>query len=140
VLCVCFRPDGKLVACSTLNAQIVVIDINQVEQNSIISTIECKHDLSYSRKDTDKITAKKTAFGKAFKSLCFTTDGEYIIAGGKSKFICIYNIKEEILVKRFEISCNMSFDGISVSVAVFFSEYKNDFVGQVPRGHYLNAF
>ena len=41
-------------------------------------------------------------------------DGEYLIAGGKSKYICIYNIKEEMLVKRFEISQNKSFDGIDV--------------------------
>jgi periodic tryptophan protein 2 len=40
-------------------------------------------------------------------------DGDFIIAGGKSKYICIYNIKEEMLVKRFEISQNKSFDGIS---------------------------
>lgn len=41
-------------------------------------------------------------------------DGEYLIAGGKSKYVCIYNVKEEMLVKRFEISQNKSFDGINV--------------------------
>lgn len=41
-------------------------------------------------------------------------DGEYIIAGGKSKYICIYNVKEEMLVKKFEISQNKSFDGTDV--------------------------
>ena len=51
---------------------------------------------------------------RAFRSLCFTMDGEYVIAGGKSKYICIYNVKEESLVKRFEISQNKSFDGIDV--------------------------
>jgi hypothetical protein len=53
---------------------------------------------------------------RAFKSLCYTMDGEYLIAGGKSKYICIYNIKEEMLVKRFEISQNKSFDGIDVRI------------------------
>ena len=42
-------------------------------------------------------------------------DGEYLIAGGKSKYICIYNIKEEMLVKKFEISQNKSFDGTDVN-------------------------
>ncbi len=51
---------------------------------------------------------------RAFKSLSFTPDGEYLIAGGKSKYICIYNVKEEVLVKRFEVSQNKSFDGIDV--------------------------
>lgn len=39
-----------------------------------------------------------------------------MIAGGKSKYICIYSVKEEVLVKRFEISQNKSFDGIDVSL------------------------
>lgn len=54
-------------------------------------------------------------YSRSFKSLCYTSDGEYIIAAGKSKYICIYSVKEQILVKRFEISCNKSFDGIDVS-------------------------
>ena len=59
-----FRPDGKSIACSTLDAQIVFININEVDQQAILGTIECKHDLGYSRKETDKVTAKKLQFGK----------------------------------------------------------------------------
>lgn len=112
VLTVCFRPDGKVIAASTLNAQIVFININEVDQQAVTGAIECKLDIGYSRKETDKITAKKLQFGKSFKSLCYTMDGQYLIAGGKSKYICIYSAKEEVLVKRFEISQNKSFDGI----------------------------
>jgi hypothetical protein len=64
VLSVCFRPDGKAIACSTLDAQIVIININDTDQQAVIGTIECKHDLGYSRKETDKVTAKKLQFGK----------------------------------------------------------------------------
>jgi periodic tryptophan protein 2 len=64
VLAVCFRPDGKHVACSTLDGQIVIINISEVDQQAVVKTIECKHDLGYSRKDTDKVTAKKLQFGK----------------------------------------------------------------------------
>jgi periodic tryptophan protein 2 len=63
-LTVCFRPDGKVIACSTLNAQIVVININEVDQQAVVGSIECKHDIGYSRKETDKVTAKKLQFGK----------------------------------------------------------------------------
>lgn len=34
------------------------------------------------------------------------------MAGGQSKFVCIYNIKEQMLMKKFEISCNLSFDAM----------------------------
>lgn len=64
VLAVCFRPDGKAIALSTLDAQITFIDINEVDQQAVTGYIECKHDVGYSRKDTDKITAKKLQFGK----------------------------------------------------------------------------
>ncbi len=63
-LAVCFKPDGKYIACSTLDAQIVIININEVDQQAVVNTIECKQDLGYSRKETDKITAKKLQFGK----------------------------------------------------------------------------
>lgn len=32
-----------------------------------------------------------------------------------SKFVCIYHVKEQILRKKFEISCNLSLDAMEVS-------------------------
>lgn len=37
-----------------------------------------------------------------------------MLAGGQSKFVCIYNVKEQMLMKKFEISCNLSFDAMEV--------------------------
>lgn len=51
---------------------------------------------------------------RSFASLCYSADGESILAGGQSKFVCIYNVKEQMLMKKFEISCNLSFDGMEV--------------------------
>lgn len=51
---------------------------------------------------------------RSFTALCYSADGESILAGGQSKFVCIYNIKEQMLMKKFEISCNLSFDGMEV--------------------------
>lgn len=31
-----------------------------------------------------------------------------------SKFVCIYHVKEQILRKKFEISCNLSLDAMEV--------------------------
>lgn len=46
--------------------------------------------------------------------MCYSADGESILAGGQSKFVCIYSIKEQMLMKKFEISCNLSFDAMEV--------------------------
>lgn len=49
---------------------------------------------------------------RAFTSLCYSADGECILAGGQSKNVCIYNVKERILLKKFEITQNRSFDAV----------------------------
>lgn len=51
---------------------------------------------------------------RAFTTLCYSADGESILAGGMSKFVCIYHVKEQILRKKFEISCNLSLDAMEV--------------------------
>ncbi|XP_053398750.1 periodic tryptophan protein 2 homolog [Mercenaria mercenaria] len=109
VLAVSFRPDGGELAVSTLNAQISFWEPHQAKQ---VGSIEGRHDIGYSRKEQEKITAKKSAFGKAFNTVCYSADGKCILAGGRSKNVCIYSVADQMLIKKFEISCNMSFDGM----------------------------
>ncbi|NWV00060.1 PWP2 protein, partial [Upupa epops] len=111
VLVVAFRPDGKELAVAALNGQITFWDPENAVQ---VGSIEGRHDLQMGRKELDKITAKQAAKGKSFTTLCYSADGQSLLAGGLSKFVCIYNIKEQILVKKFEISCNYSLDAMEV--------------------------
>lgn len=46
--------------------------------------------------------------------MCYSADGQSVLAGGMSKFVCIYHVKEQILRKKFEISCNLSLDAMEV--------------------------
>ncbi|XP_028348517.1 periodic tryptophan protein 2 homolog isoform X2 [Physeter macrocephalus] len=108
-LAVTFRPDGAELAVATLNSQITFWDPENAVQTG---SIEGRHDLKTGRKELDKITAKHSAKGKAFTTLCYSADGESILAGGMSKFVCIYHVKEQILRKKFEISCNLSLDAM----------------------------
>ncbi|NXT13279.1 PWP2 protein, partial [Prunella fulvescens] len=111
VLVVAFRPDGKELAVAALNGQITFWDHENAVQTG---SIEGRHDLQMGRKELDKITAKQAAKGKSFTTLCYSADGQSILAGGLSKFVCIYNVKEQILMKKFEISCNHSLDAMEV--------------------------
>ncbi|NXX09571.1 PWP2 protein, partial [Larus smithsonianus] len=111
VLVVAFRPDGKELAVASLNGQITFWDHENAVQTG---SIEGRHDLQMGRKELDKITAKQAAKGKSFTTLCYSADGQSILAGGLSKFVCIYNVKEQILMKKFEISCNFSLDAMEV--------------------------
>uniref|UniRef100_A0A8C8A4E8 PWP2 small subunit processome component n=1 Tax=Oryzias sinensis TaxID=183150 RepID=A0A8C8A4E8_9TELE len=108
-LAVTYRPDGQELAVATLNGEIMFWNPNTGTQTGSISG---RHDLEVGRKDTDKVTAKQLAKGKSFTSVCYSADGESILAGGQSKFVCIYNVREQMLMKKFEISCNLSFDAM----------------------------
>ncbi|XP_004696955.1 periodic tryptophan protein 2 homolog [Echinops telfairi] len=108
-LAVAFRPDGAELAVATLNSQIVFWDPESAVQTG---SVEGRHDLRSGRKELDKITAKHSAKGKSFTTLCYSADGQSILAGGLSKFVCIYHVREQILVKKFEISCNLSLDAM----------------------------
>ncbi|KAG9473021.1 hypothetical protein GDO78_015312 [Eleutherodactylus coqui] len=108
-LAVTFRPDGRELAVASLDGQITMWDSEKGIQTG---SIEGRHDLQMGRKETDKITAKHSAKGKAFTSLCYSADGNALLAGGASRFVCIYHVREQLLAKKFEISCNYSLDGM----------------------------
>jgi len=109
VLAIAFRPDGKELCSSTLDGQLQFWDI---ENASINGTIEGKKDIMGGRKSTDIRTAKNNADTKHFTSVHYSADGSCVIAGGKSKFICFYEISQKILLKKFQISYNRSLDGV----------------------------
>nr|CAD7203149.1 unnamed protein product [Timema douglasi] len=108
-LCVTYKPDGEEVAVATLDGQITFFNCKTSTQSS---SIEGRNDLGSGRSETDLVTAKQSLQGKAFTSLCYTADGKCILAGGQSKNVCIYNVQEALLVKKFEITQNRSFDAV----------------------------
>ncbi|KOB64804.1 No child left behind, partial [Operophtera brumata] len=49
----------------------------------------------------------------AFTTVCYSADGSCILGGGNSKHVCLYNIKESILVRKYEITQNRSLDAVN---------------------------
>ncbi|OAJ36787.1 hypothetical protein, variant [Batrachochytrium dendrobatidis JEL423] len=109
VLTLAFTPDSKCIATATLDGQICIWDLNLSKQ---ITTIDGRKDISGGRGSTDKIAAANSAFGKNFTSICFTADGSAIIAGGNSKYVCIYHVASQSLLKKFQITHNLSLDSM----------------------------
>lgn len=108
VLALAFRPDGRELAASTLDGQIVFWDVEEAKQTGVI---EGRKDISGGRKQDDRTTAQNSASGKSFNSLAYTADGSCVIAGGSSKYVVIYDVKDGVMVKKFQISQNLSLDG-----------------------------
>ena len=108
VLALAFRPDGRELAIATLDGQVTFYDVDQGRQKSVI---EGRKDVSGGRKADDRVTAANNSSGKSYNSLAYTADGQCIIAGGNSKYVVIYDARDGVVIKKFQISENLSLDG-----------------------------
>ncbi|CUS23360.1 LAQU0S09e03004g1_1 [Lachancea quebecensis] len=108
VLSIAVRPDGNEVAASTLDGQVLFFDINEGKQ---VSAIDGKKDIVSGRHLEDRFTAKNSARSKYFTTIDYSFDGLSIVAGGNNNSICLYDIPNSVLLKRFIVSRNMSLNG-----------------------------
>ncbi|KAL4256925.1 WD repeat PWP2 family protein [Pleurotus pulmonarius] len=110
VLSIAFKPDGKELAASTLDGQIVFFDVDQGKQTNVI---EGRKDISGGRKADDRVSAANSTSGKSFNSLSYSADGRCVLAGGNSKYVVLYDVQngEGVVLKKFQISENLSLDG-----------------------------
>jgi periodic tryptophan protein 2 len=109
VLSLAYRPDGEEIAVTTLDGQ---ISLWAVKNSALTSTIDGRRDVSGGRKEGDVRTAKNNPAGKCFTSITYTADGSCVLAGGRSKYVCIYETSHGYLLKKFQISHNRSIEGI----------------------------
>lgn len=109
VLTVVYRPDGKQLASSTRDGLISFWD---PLDGILMYTIEGRRDIAGGRLMTDRRSSANCTSGKYFTTLCYSADGSYILAGGNSKFICMYDVAEQVLLRRFQITHNLSLDGV----------------------------
>eukprot|EP00554_Chaetoceros_debilis_P002082 CAMPEP_0194084746 /NCGR_PEP_ID=MMETSP0149-20130528/14765_1 /TAXON_ID=122233 /ORGANISM="Chaetoceros debilis, Strain MM31A-1" /LENGTH=901 /DNA_ID=CAMNT_0038767491 /DNA_START=99 /DNA_END=2804 /DNA_ORIENTATION=+ len=109
VVCVSFRPDGKEMCTGTIGG---LLSVWNVEDCSLICEIDGKKDIAGGRKMNDRMTSDSNASSRYFTSVCYSADGSCVLAGGNSKYICIYEVSQQILVKKFQVSFNRSLDGI----------------------------
>jgi periodic tryptophan protein 2 len=108
VLCVSVRPDSKQVAVSTLDGQLTFWSLNEGTQET---GLDGRRDISGGRKATDRRTAANVAGTKSFNTVTYSADGSVVLAGGNSKYICLYSVETGVLLKKFTVSVNLSLDG-----------------------------
>lgn len=74
--------------------------------------MECKDDIAGGRLRADRMTASNSTKNKHFNSISMSPNGDFVIGGGNSKHICLYDIKHKLMLTRFAITQNRSLDGI----------------------------
>ena len=108
VLALAIRPDSQQIAVSTLDGQLSFWSLSEADQ---VAAVDGRRDVSGGRKLTDRRTAANAAGSKAFSAISYSVDGSCILAGGKSKFICLYDVQSGTLIKKFTVSINLGIDG-----------------------------
>jgi periodic tryptophan protein 2 len=108
VLDVAFRPDSRQLAVSTLDGQLTFWSVSEAEQQS---GVDGRRDVSGGRKIGDRRTAATSSGNKSFSTLRYSADGTCVLAGGNSKYICLYSMASLVLLKRFTVSINLSLSG-----------------------------
>ncbi|OLN81371.1 Periodic tryptophan protein 2-like protein [Colletotrichum chlorophyti] len=108
VLDIAVRPDSLQLAVSTLDGQLSFWSITDAEQ---VSGLDGRRDVSGGRKISDRRTAANVAGTKSFNTIRYSTDGSCLLAGGNSKYICLYSVHTMVLLKKFTVSVNLSLSG-----------------------------
>ncbi len=108
VLHVAFRPDSKQVAVSTLDGQLTFWSVSEASQEG---GVDGRRDVSGGRMISDRRTAANSPGTKSFNCIAYSADGSCIIAGGNSKYICLYDVQSGTLIKKFTVSVNLALDG-----------------------------
>lgn len=110
VATLCYRSDGKQIAVSTTRGEVYMWN---VEDGQITGMLDVQRDLKGGRGEKDQQDAKNQFNQKFLKTMCYTVDGEWLIGGGASKNVCIYDLKHRVMVKKLILSSNLSLDGVN---------------------------
>ncbi|KAH8591439.1 periodic tryptophan protein-like protein 2 [Bisporella sp. PMI_857] len=108
VLDLALRPDSKQLAVSTLDGQLTFWSVSDAQQQS---GVDGRRDVSGGRKITDRRTAANASGAKSFTTIRYSADGSCVLAGGNSKYICLYSVSSLVLLKKFTVSINLSLSG-----------------------------
>lgn len=108
VLCVAVSPDSKQISVSTLDGQLTFWSMGEGTQQA---GLDGRRDASGGRKISDRRIAANAAGTKSFNTITYSADGSVVLAGGNSKFICLYSVETGVLLRKYTVSVNLSLDG-----------------------------
>jgi periodic tryptophan protein 2 len=108
VLCVSVRPDSKQIAVSTLDGQLTFWSLSEGTQQA---GVDGRRDVSGGRKIADRRTAANVAGTKSLNTVTYSADGTVVLAGGSSKYICLYSVETGVLLHKYTVSVNLSLQG-----------------------------
>jgi periodic tryptophan protein 2 len=110
LLCLAVRPDGRELVASTMDGHLVFWN---AADGAPLGSIECRRDAAGGRRAADRTSQAAQAAASFFTTVCYSADGRCVLAGGNSKWLCIYHVARRACIKKFPVSANRSLDGVA---------------------------
>ncbi|WFD30085.1 U3 snoRNP protein [Malassezia sp. CBS 17886] len=107
-LALAFRPDGQELCAASLDGHLTFFDPRSGASTGVL---DCRRDIAGGRRLDDRIARRNNAAGAAFTSVCYSADGSCVLAGGNSNFVCLYDVRDKVLLKKWTITLNLALDG-----------------------------
>lgn len=104
---VAVSPDGKMECIATSTGRILMYDLTSDEY---IGEIDISLDARGGKRLEGTRSAQNTQW--YFDSIDFSPDGNYIVCGGRSKYVCVYNVKSKLLMRRIPHTVNTEYSGV----------------------------
>jgi periodic tryptophan protein 2 len=104
-----FSPDGARIVATTMEGHLVFWD---ARDGQVVGMIEGRKDIQHGRETGSTRRADTNPSSAFFTSVCFSPDGQLVLAGGNSRFVCLYAVAQRLLLKKFQVSHNRSLEGV----------------------------
>lgn len=107
VTALAFHPDGKQFAAATIRGEIYIWE---VEDSQLVGIIDAE--IQGGRSYFSKISAENDTNTKYLKTLTYSPCGNYLIGGGKSKYLYFYSISQRTLMHKICLTRNRDLQGV----------------------------
>ena len=124
-------PDEKDVVIASSNGKLYFYHLQETDYVPV-SDIVISEDARGGRK-TDSLRSAQTT-NWYFETMDFSPDGSFVVCGGRTKFICIYSVKNHILMRRFAHTKNTEFSGVEAYLKKVKGTNKADEMHQLAFG------
>ena len=111
VVCLACRPDGKEICAGNVRG---VLSFWNTESSKLLFEIDGRKDICGGRKMNDRFAANNNASSRYFTTICYSADGSLLLAGGNSKYVCIYETSQQVLLRKIQISSKLRLNDICI--------------------------
>lgn len=110
VLCVAYSHSGRRMAILCMNQDISVYDTIVPNEPQLIANFHTSFDAAggWNNKNIGPNSANSNAH---FTTIAFSPEGDKIVAGGESKWICLYHATQGFVLKKWAVTSNLDVQG-----------------------------